>query len=200
MLDAGSLRTFSDGVLLGQQGDATQEFYQIVSGRNRQFMLTAEGGEVLIYLYRPGDVVGDSAAVDDAPYPVSIAAQGAVTARVWSLRGFAGLRVLYPEIETALARQMARRLRGVLTRVQDLSTLPVPARIASRLLYLMTMTGSSRLELSQADLALTAGTSRQTANGVLHKLRKSGLIEHCYGRITIRDPSGLERFKAQFTL
>jgi CRP/FNR family transcriptional regulator len=181
--------------LLCQQGEQATKFYQIVSGKIRQFILTPHGSEVLVYLYGDGDVVGDFAAVEPLPYPVNIAAQTEVKLRVWSLKAFAPIRHEFPEIDAALAVQMAKRLRAVLIRMEEMSTLGVPARVAGRLLSIMQTAGSMELQLSQADLALSIGASRQTVNEVLNTLRRRKLIACQYGVITVLDAEGLQRFK-----
>lgn len=192
---AASIHDVAAGTLLCQQGDRQQEFYQIITGQIRQFVVTFEGDEVLVYLYRNGDVVGDIVVLDREPYPVSIAAQGKVKLRVWSLAAFEPLRAAHPEVDAAIALQMARRLRSVLARLEEISTLSVGRRVTQRLLSLMKITGAHQLDLSQADLALAAGTSRQTVNKVLQSLRKQGLIESRYGGITILVPDGLRNYR-----
>jgi CRP/FNR family transcriptional regulator, cyclic AMP receptor protein len=51
-----------------------------------------------------------------------------------------------------------------------------------------------RLEISQAEIALLVGTSRQRVNQSLHALEKAGLLAIEYGAIRVLDLAGLRRF------
>jgi CRP-like cAMP-binding protein len=53
-----------------------------------------------------------------------------------------------------------------------------------------------RLEISQAEIALLVGTSRQRVNQSLQTLEKVGLLEIEYGAIRVLDLEGLRRFGA----
>ncbi|WP_428996465.1 Crp/Fnr family transcriptional regulator, partial [Pseudomonas aeruginosa] len=70
-------------------------------------------------------------------------------------------------------------------------TQPVAARVASRLLRLSEMGApcveGADLSLSQADIGLMVGTTRQSVNRVVTDLRKLGLIDTDYGKVTVKD-------------
>ncbi|HVZ43645.1 MAG TPA: Crp/Fnr family transcriptional regulator [Ramlibacter sp.] len=51
--------------------------------------------------------------------------------------------------------------------------------------------GSRRMSLSQEELGIIAGLSRQTVNGVLKDFETKGLVSLEFGRIDIRDEAGL---------
>ncbi|ELQ8314118.1 Crp/Fnr family transcriptional regulator [Pseudomonas aeruginosa] len=102
--------------------------FQIVSGEVRQCILTADGQEVLIYIYKPGDVIGDSSVVDEEPYSVTYITRGESVLRVWKARDFNDLRATHHEVESAVAAQISRRLRSVLRMLEELLTQPVAAR------------------------------------------------------------------------
>ena len=51
-----------------------------------------------------------------------------------------------------------------------------------------------RLEISQAEIALLVGTSRQRANQSLQVLEKAGLVRIEYGAIRVLDLAGLQEF------
>lgn len=203
VLARSSIRSLQDGTLIYRQGDTTTEFFQVLHGEIRKFVLNEQGQEVLIYLYGPGDIVGDSATIDRDPFPVSISTRGETKLRVWSVSDFAQMRAAYPEIDAALALQSSRRLRALLVVIQDLITLPVAARIASRIAALAEVHEQSpdgvALGISQSDLSLMAGSTRQSVNNVVHELKASGLIEASYGRIFVKDLAGLRRYIAAHT-
>lgn len=198
LLKAARIKTFPDRATLCAQGGVVTDVFQIITGEIRKCILTHDGQEILVYVYKPGDLVGDSSVADDDPYSVTIVARGAVTARVWSKKDFAVLRASHHEIESAVSAQSSRRLRGALKLIEELLTQPVAARVASRFLQLsemgeVTVEGAD-LPLSQADIGLMVGTTRQSVNRVVTELRKLGLIETDYGRVILKDPKGLKRY------
>ena len=195
LVDASGVRVMPDGVVLYQQGDVTTEFFQIEAGEVRQFLLTADGLEVLLYINRRGDVIADSSAVDREPYPTIIATRGATRLRVWRVETLDRLRRAYPELDGALAVQMAKRMRAFLVLIEELCTLPMPARVAGRLLAFADMRGAADLDISQADLALMAGVARASVNEILAELRARRLVETEYARIRILDSEGLRLYR-----
>ncbi|MED7666691.1 Crp/Fnr family transcriptional regulator [Pseudomonas moraviensis subsp. stanleyae] len=198
VLDRARLRTLPDSTTLYHQGDLITEVYQIVSGEIRQCIITADGQEVLIYIYKPGDLVGDSSIADQDPHSVTIITRGEAVLRVWSARDFTELRTTYTEVENAVAAQISRRLRGALRLVEELLTQPVAARIASRFFWLSDIQGASaeaaNITLSQSDIGLMVGSTRQSVNRVVTELRKLDLIETNYGKVTVKDTEGLRRY------
>ena len=50
------------------------------------------------------------------------------------------------------------------------------------------------LPLSQQEIGLLSGTSRQRTNQALHMLERCGLIRVAYGGVTVSDPDALRRF------
>lgn len=198
LLERARIKTFPDGATIYAQGDLVTDVFQIITGEIRQCILTEDGQEVLVYIYKPGDLVGDSSVVDEDPYSVTILARGEVTTRAWSIKDFAVLRSTHQEIEAAISAQSSRRLRGALKLVEELLTQPVAARVASRFFWLSGMSETSGegadLSLSQADIGLMVGTTRQSVNRVVTELRKLGLIETDYGKVIVKDPEGLKRY------
>lgn len=198
MCEKARLRVLPDGATIYRQGDPVTEVYQIVSGEIRQCILSPDGQEVLIYVYKSGDLVGDSSAVDGEPYSLTLITRGEVTVRTWALRDFAQLRGTFPEVERAVSTQTSRRLRSVLRLVEELLTQSLPARIASRFFWMAEMQKAggqgADLSLSQAEIGQMVGSARQSVNKVVTELRRLHLIETDYGRVIVKDLQGLRRY------
>ncbi|KAJ10345.1 Crp/Fnr family transcriptional regulator [Pseudomonas aeruginosa] len=198
LFEKARIKIFPDGATIYAQGDPVTDVYQIISGEIRLSILTEDGQEVLMYIYKSGDLVGDSSVMDDDPYSVTLLARGEVTTRAWSVKDFAALRADHHEVESAISAQSSRRLKGTLKLIEELLTQPVAARVASRFLRLSEMgdscTEGADLSLSQADIGLMVGTTRQSVNRVITELRRLGLVDTDYGKVTIKDPEGLKRF------
>ncbi|MCJ8206822.1 Crp/Fnr family transcriptional regulator [Pseudomonas sp. RGM2987] len=191
-------RTVADSKILYQSGDRVTEIFQIVSGAIRKCIITEDGQEVLLHVYGPGDIVADSPVASDESSPVTLTTRGETRLRVWSASDLRQLRDQHQEVDMALACQISRRLRDALRLIEELLTLPVAARIASRFAQLSDLGKPSErgvdLMLSQVDIGLMVGSTRQSVSRVVNELRELGLIEPLYGKIIIKDRPGLNRY------
>lgn len=198
LLAQAKLRVVGDGTMVIRQGTPATEVYQVLSGELRQTILTEEGLEVLFYNYQVGDVVGDSSIADEEPYAVTLTARGATTLRVWAAKDFQNVRSSSHEMEIAIATQTSRRLRESLRIIEELLTQSSAARVASRLYWLADIQQASGqdavISVSQTDIGLMAGSSRQNVNRVMNDLRKLGIIETGYGTIRVKDFEKLQQF------
>lgn len=198
LLDKARVRVLPGNTTIYRQGDAVTEVFQILGGEIRQCILTADGQEVLIYVYKSGDLVGDSSVVDGEPYSVTIVTRGEVTLRAWPVREFAQLRASHPQIESAISAQTSLRLRSALRLVEELLTQPLAARIASRFFWMADMQQAAGqgadLTLSQAEIGQMVGSARQSVNRVVTELRRLNLIETDYGKVIVKDLDGLRHY------
>lgn len=201
MLAKAKLKAISDGTAISSQGAYTKEVWQILYGEIRQCILTEDGQEVLMYIYQPGDLVGDTTVSGGEPCPVTLITRGKVEVRSWSAKDFSDLMLTHAEIGASVVGQFSRRLLGVIRILEELLTQPVAARIASRILWLSTMQGNPeqrpKLSISQSDLALMVGSTRQSVNRVVVELRSRNLIETVYGKIIIKDSDGLMSYVSE---
>jgi CRP/FNR family cyclic AMP-dependent transcriptional regulator len=122
-------------------------------------------------------------------------------ARVLQLSPLAFRRLTADSSEhyAAFARLVCAQYRRALDYIVTTSNLPLPTRIAQRLVGLAHGHGRRTdagvvidLRLPQETLANTLGVSRQTLNRALKALEAEGLISVGYGAVTIIDASALE--------
>jgi len=94
--------------------------------------------------------------------------------------------------------QLNERLAQFITRLEYEYLLEPEAKLARCIADLFNpilYPGSgARLEISQAEIALLVGTSRQRANQSLQVLEKAGLVKIEYGAIQVLDLEGLRNF------
>lgn len=99
-----------------------------------------------------------------------------------------------PECCRIISGLTAEDLGEAVTVVSNLIQPVGELRVAQRLLTFIGLYGDDRLtftDLSQADLAIMCGLSRQTLNKVLKAFQDEGLIATAYRRIEILDVDGL---------
>ena len=139
-------------------------------------------------------MVGDLACVDAHPYPIFVEAMTPCQLEFISTKAFTKLRASYPDINAALLTHFARVSRTLINMMEVTFLGDVNARVASRIAFLSREYGAQKLTLSQTDLGLMVGLSRQATNAALKYLTDQGLIHTHYGKIEILDFEKLVQF------
>ena len=104
----------------------------------------------------------------------------------------------HPAATRVVLEALARTIRRLSDRVEDLIFLDVPSRVAKYLLDLARVNGGAaggelELTLTQDELAAFIGASRVSVNRVLGDLERRDLISIRRRKIAIRDADGLAR-------
>jgi CRP-like cAMP-binding protein len=183
-------RELTQGELLFRAGEPGGQLYAVLEGRVRIFAAGAGGAEITLNLLGPGEVFGEIAMLDGAERTASAAALEA--SRVLQLRRESVLAAMrrHPELAERIILLLCRRLRWTSEQVEDSAFLPLAARLAKRLLAL-TDDGSTKLRLSQRDLAALVGASREAVNKLLAEWRLQGAIRQRRQELTVLDPAAL---------
>ena len=107
-----------------------------------------------------------------------------------------------PQLAVALASNLARRLRATNERLANQSFQTVqsprggrdrPARRAGRRRG-RDPDATCTITATQADLAMLAGSSRESASRFLATLERAGVISQGRGRLTVHDPDALRNY------
>jgi CRP/FNR family transcriptional regulator len=108
---------------------------------------------------------------------------------------------LHPDISVKLVIALGRRLRETNERLARQSFQTVQSRVAAVLAQLVASAqaegagdGDVLITSTQADLAQLAGSSRESASRFLAVLERAGIISQGRGRLTVHDPTALERY------
>jgi CRP/FNR family transcriptional regulator len=96
---------------------------------------------------------------------------------------------------------LAQRLRQTNERLAGQSFQTVQSRVATALAQLVeaeheagSTDGDVVIQVTQAELARLAGSSRESASRFLAVLERAGIITQGRGRLTVHDPGALERY------
>lgn len=171
------------GQLIFSRGDPGGSLYLVLSGRVRLSILTAEGRELAFTHALAGDVFGEIALLDGSPRSADATALDNVVALVLSGQQLNVMIDRHPSLARAAIRFLCTRLREVSDHLEDIALLPLEARIARFLLNRAQIADGplSNLQLvtlgiSQGELALLIGASRQKVNAALMNLEQAGAI------------------------
>jgi CRP/FNR family transcriptional regulator, cyclic AMP receptor protein len=190
------------GAIVLNQDDDTHEVLFVRCGRVRVVQFTATGREIGFAEINPGGHVGELAAIDGGRRSASvIAVTDTVTASL-SAPDFLALLRDTPALALNLLKAMARAIRGTNVRVHDLRSLTAAGRIVHELLRLAgrgrTSGNLGRIKLqpapTQAEIAASAGTTRETVARTLGELERRGLVARGSRSLELVDIEGLETF------
>ena len=196
-LDSVSKLVFEKGVDRGEifllEGESDQVLYFVASGAVKVFKTSAEGKEQILDIARPGDSINDVAVFDGGLNLVAGQAMSPVV--LYGIRKGNLETILrnYPQVATNVISVLAKRVRYLVSLVEDLSFKHVIGRIAKILLqYAGTETGTGQ-RLTQQDMAAMAGTVREVVGRSLKVLEEEGAIKLDHHRIIIADKEALKR-------
>jgi CRP-like cAMP-binding protein len=182
------------------QGDESGDLFLVIDGRLRASSCNANGDEVVLSIMGPGDVFGEMALLDGAPRSATVSTLDACQLMVIEAGSFHALLRHMPTLASSLMKVMARRIRDLTDRTQDVALLDVESHLAKVLLALANRFGDhSRsgqtaitLKLSQQELASMVGATRELVNKRLRAWAQRGIVELVSGSLVIKQRQALE--------
>jgi CRP/FNR family transcriptional regulator, cyclic AMP receptor protein len=198
------LQRFTEGEIIYEAGDPPGGLYGVVSGAVRISFVPWEHSPIYAHYFRPGGWFGEAAALSGKPRLASHTAFGEtellhlpikvvndlIRADPTCLRFFSILT--YGHLHTAIGatadlmiRDHVKRFIAVLLRLGECR---VARQSDERLIEVC---------ISQDDLAVMANVARTTANSILRRLQRNGLVNVAYRRIDITAPDRLRAMLAE---
>ncbi len=187
------------GDVLFHQGDEANLAYLVVSGRLRLVQHTADGKDVTMATFVPGDVIGLVMILTNEAYPGT--AEVLDTTDLITLPGPPMWELLnaHAVLGVRVIRLLAERLYEAQDRIRELSAERVHQRVARSLLRLVEKVGvpdkngNVRLDirLSRQDLAQMNGTTLETISRTLSMWENEGILEAGREHLVILKPHSL---------
>jgi CRP/FNR family transcriptional regulator len=181
------------GESVSSEGGEAQTLYFVAEGVVKTYKTSAEGKEQILQLLRPGDFFNEVPLLDNGPAPANAEALG--PALLYGIQK-SNLRIIlrqYPHITGNLLGMLAKRVRYLISLVEDLSFRTVASRVAKILLEYATIRNEAGTHLTQRDMAAIAGTAREVVSRSLKYLEDKGLIEMRRQQIVIKNVNGLKQ-------
>ena len=190
--------TLSDGEHLFEQGDEGDTLYAVTEGAIELSVLSREGRKLSLDILRPGDMFGEIALFDPSLRTASAAAVGET--HLLSVRNADLLRELRhaPELAVDLVKLAGQRMRWMNRQLSEQVFLPMPSRLARKILHLTEHEKSDHpiLDMSQTDLAEFVGATREAVSKTLSTWKKRGVVENARGGLKVLDASSLRALAA----
>ena len=194
-------RHFAAGVAVFHEGDDSDTCYVVQRGHARALREHADGRQITLATFGPGDIFGELAMFGDERRSATVEAIDELD--VVGILGGDMRRLMreHPDIAVKLSISLGRRLRAANERLARQSFQTVQSRVA---LVLVQLVDQARTEgaaptdvlvrATQADLAKLAGSSRESASRFLAVLERAGVISQGRGRLTVHDPDALQGY------
>lgn len=190
-----TLVDLSAGDVLMEQGEHGSTFYAIRKGSLEFSVLSSEGRKLLLDVMHRGAFFGEIALFDPGPRTATVMALSA--SQLWAIKNADVLAAVKssPELASDMLRLAGQRMRWMGLQLSDQVFLPLPARLARKIMHLISHTEEAQpsLVLSQSVLAEFAGASREAVSKTLALWKVEGVVAPKRGGIRILDRAALSR-------
>jgi len=194
-------RRFDAGEVVFREGDESNTCYVVRTGHARAVREHADGRQIALATFGPGDIFGELAMFDDERRSATVETIDAMEALAILGPDMRRLMLRRPQLAVGLASSLARRLRATNERLASQSFQTVQSRVASVIAGLVEQAvaegappGDVQITATQADLAMLAGSSRESASRFLATLERAGVISQGRGRLVVHDPDALRNY------
>ena len=176
--------------VLFMKGDPGDALFAVRRGQIRIATGTDAGRRLTLNLLGSGDVFGEVALLDGRPRTADAVATERTELFMVRRRDFLELLSTRPPVAVRIIELLCERIRWMSDRMEESVLLPLPARLARRLIALGEDYGAE-IQVSQEELAIFIGSTRESVNRQLQDWKRKGLIEIGRGRIRLIDQKGL---------
>jgi CRP/FNR family transcriptional regulator, cyclic AMP receptor protein len=189
-------KTFRRGEMIFRKDDPGTHLYMVLEGGVKIALPGEFGQEALVAIMRPGEFFGELALFDRSPRSATATALEDTRAALLAGDDFLAYLESHPASFRVVLETLARTIRRLSDRVEDLIFLDVPSRVAKYLLDLVHSIGDgngNEVNLTQDELAAFIGASRVSVNRVLGDLERREIISIRRRRIAIKDADRLAK-------
>ena len=179
---------YPKGTMLCLEGQPPRGVYVLCTGRAKLSTTSSDGKTIILRLAEPGEVLGLTAAIANAPYEATIETLEQTQANFISQADFSRFLQEYPEVGMKVAQQLTHNCKCAYSEIRSLGlSNSVPEKIAKLLLEwarhpLQPAAGraaqgiSIRVTLTQEEIAQMVGTSRETVSRTLSDFKNRGWL------------------------
>jgi CRP-like cAMP-binding protein len=178
-----AVRHYARGDALFSEGDPSEQFLIVVTGRVKVFKTTPSGKDVILEIFTAGDPIGGAAVYEGWPFPASAVALEDTTCVALARRDLFELLEQNPSLVRGLLAGLTMRLVELTTRLADLTGGRVEPRFARLFLKLAHEVGRPERDgtfipvvLSRQELADMTGTTIETAIRIMSRWGKQRVV------------------------
>lgn len=205
LLGATTTKRLAPKEILFRKGDPGNQLYGILSGSLKVMATGSDGKDVMFSLMGRGEVIGEISLLDSGERSATAVAVEQTELLTLHRRELIPFLESHPQAAIGLAGVLAARVRRLSERAEDRQTMPLPGRMAKRLISLSEQYGKHpivggpvEVRLPQQDLADLVGTSRESVNKQLRAWEELGIVQIGRGRVILKRPEALEAVIAMY--
>lgn len=203
LLSVASVRDYDRGDHVFREGDPSDHFLVVVTGRVKVYKHSPDGHDVILEMFGPGGPLGAVAAFESRPYPASAAALEPTECLLIPRPAFFAMLERHPSLVRGLLSGLSLRLVELTTRLAELTGGRVEVRFARLFLKLADQLGRPErggvfipLSLSRQELADLSGTTIETAIRIMSRWGKDNVLRTEKDGFVVIDRAALETVAA----
>jgi CRP/FNR family transcriptional regulator, cyclic AMP receptor protein len=187
-------RRVVSGTTLFVKGDPGTALFAVVSGIVKITVPSIDGREATFNLLNAGDIFGEIALLDGQPRTAGAIATTDCELMVIERRDFLGFVHDEPKVAMKLIELLCARLRVAGAHMEEVVFLNLPGRLARLVLRLLQENAAenkNKLFITQQEISVMLGTTRESVNKHLQIWARRGVIALKRGSILVLAPKGL---------
>ena len=145
LLEATTTKRLAPKEILFRKGDSGNQLFGILSGSLKVMATGSDGKDVMFTLMGRGEVVGEISLLDSGERSATAVAVEQTELLTLHRRELIPFLESHPHAAIGLAGVLAARVRRLSERAEDRQTMPLPGRMAKRLISLSEQHGKHRL-------------------------------------------------------
>ncbi|CAN5325768.1 Crp/Fnr family transcriptional regulator [soil metagenome] len=196
ILRSGTRRWFASNQYVFFEGDIATFLPIVLSGRIKMVRFPEAGKEIILGLFRAGDVFAIPPAMDGRQFPATAVALEKSEVLLLPREDFLALMGMSSDFSSAIMGRMCGILREKADMVQILATPSAEQRIANVLLRLVgeiEVDEVKKIPHRRQDIAEMAGLTLETTIRVIRKMAEKGCFNIVGGRIMLETTEPLRK-------
>ncbi|MFV0388514.1 MAG: Crp/Fnr family transcriptional regulator [Pyrinomonadaceae bacterium] len=201
LLEIGTTRKFKKGRTIFSEGDKATFLPIVIEGTVKIVRFLEPGKEMILNVFRDGDVFAIPPVLDGGNYPATAIAME--DSRLLLVPRVDFLRMVNErdEFSQMALSTMSKLLNETTSSMTNLATASPEIRVGNVLLRLMTKDGGTppyKIQFRRRDIADMSGLTTETTIRAIKKLEENNLLRIVQGKIVIDNPALISNFISQY--
>lgn len=192
-------KTFAKGAYICHKGDKFDAWTGVISGLVRLGTVSQKGKSVTLAGMRAGGWFGEGSVLKREPRQYDLVALRDVRLALMGSATFFWLFENSAGFNRFLVKQFNERIGQFIALVEFDRSLDATGKVARNIAWLcnpvLVPRAGNQLDITQEEIGLISGVSRQAANAALQVLEQKKLLRVGHGGITILDLEALSRYE-----
>ena len=196
-----TVRKVQAGITIFTKGDPGTALFAVRQGTVKISVPAIDGREAVFNVLREGEIFGEIALLDGQPRTADAVALSDCELMVIDRRDFLAFVQSEPRVAMRLIELLCARLRFASEHMEEMFFLDLPTRLARALLRLSErdagQSPDGRIAITQQEISRIVGITRESANKLLRKWAKCGLVKLERGAVRVVDRPGIAALAGQ---